>query len=784
MNTNEPRGVTLPSLRLNLNEKTALLSGRDFWTTQDYSSRGVPSVRFADGPSGLRIEAGNGNRSEMENTLPATGFPSLSALACSWDGGLVYAVGTALGEEAASAGVNVLLGPGVNLKRNPLCGRNFEYFSEDEYLAGSLAAQYIQGVQSTGTAACVKHFAVNGREFARTIYSSEVSERALREVYLVPFEMAVTQGGVACVMTAYNKLNDKFCSENKWLISDILRCEWGFDGIVISDWTGTSDRVAGVKAGEDIEMPRCAFSAEQLKNAVLSGNLAEEEIDSCVNRIAAFAQKYSRAAQPPCDMSAHLALARTAAQNCAVLLKNSVLPIRGGSSVAVMGDLCVNPHLQGGGSAKVNFNASDDILSCLRSRFVVTGFARGYQSDGRRNAKLIAEAVKLSKTAEHAVVFVGLSDMDDAEGGDREDMLLPACQTELLSALAAEGVHPIVVLFSGSAVDTSWDESCAAVLYMPLTGAGTGGAVADLLCGSAVPCGKLAQTFPISYEDVPCGAEYAKDPYICRYEEDVLVGYRWYDAAEVAVKYPFGHGLSYTQFEYSRLSATESGVAFRVKNIGFTAGAEVAQVYVYLPDCGVCTPVKKLMGYEKVYLQPGQEQVIFIPLNKNVLRIFDENTHSFAIYGGEYGIGVGASSRDIRLYSVIQINGQSAPSAGAGIAVRERLIAYVMAKDKTASPAPQPVGREVITLHSPLIDLKRANGVTGRLIYRIADWYCTGKKNTALLTFRYIRVRSAMQYAGFYLAQAHGFVDMCNGRFFSGLRKIITGKERRKENKK
>ena len=278
MNTNEPRGVTLPSLRLNLNEKTALLSGRDFWTTQDYSSRGVPSVRFADGPSGLRIEAGNGNRSEMEK------YPSRNGLSLALCAGLLVGRRTCVRRRHSPRRGGGLrrrkrtAGPGVNLKRNPLCGRNFEYFSEDEYLAGSLAAQYIQGVQSTGTAACVKHFAVNGREFARTIYSSEVSERALREVYLVPFEMAVTQGGVACVMTAYNKLNDKFCSENKWLISDILRCEWGFDGIVISDWTGTSDRVAGVKAGEDIEMPRCAFSAEQLKNAVLSGNLARRRL--------------------------------------------------------------------------------------------------------------------------------------------------------------------------------------------------------------------------------------------------------------------------------------------------------------------------------------------------------------------------------------------------------------------------------------------------------------------------------------------------------------------------
>ena len=775
------QGGVPASARLNLSEKTDLLTGRDFWTTQDYSSRGVPSLRFADGPSGLRIEAGDGTRSEMGNTLPATCFPSLAALASSWDRRLLNAVGTALGEEAAASGVNVLLGPGVNIKRNPLCGRNFEYYSEDEYLAGSLAAQYIRGVQSTGVAACVKHFAANNREFARTAYSSEVSERALREVYLVPFEMAVREGGAAAVMTAYNKLNGTYCSQNKWLISDILRGEWGFDGIVISDWTGTSDRVEGVKAGMDVEMPRCAFTPEQLKAAVLCGSLDERDIDCCVDRIAAFARRFSRPASGMFDAEGHLSLAREAAGQCAVLLKNQgALPFKKGSSVAVIGGIAEDLPIQGSGSAKVNASSADDVLACIRQKFVVTGFARGYERSGARSKKLIAEALSLAKTAENVILFMGLCGQDDAEGGDREDMLLPACQTELLYALEREGIRPVVVLCAGSAVDTSWDDRCSAVLYLPLTGAGTGGALGGLLCGEINPCGKLAQTFPLSYGDVPCGAEYARSPYIYGYEDDILVGYRWYDAAEVAVKYPFGHGLSYTSFEYSRLSATESGIAFRVRNTGNCPGAEVAQVYVYPPDCGAAYPVKKLFGYEKVFLRPGEECVVFIPFDKNILRVYDENTNSYVIYAGEYGIGVGASSRDVRLFAPVNVNGVQAPGGGEGRAARERLIAGVMAKGRDVRLAEQPSGTAVIDMYSPIIDLKRAKGLFGRLIYRIADRWCTRKKDKTLLTFRYMSVRSAMQYAGFNLARTHGFIDICNGSFFKGLKKLVTGKEGKK----
>lgn len=743
---------------------------------------GIPSVRFSDGPHGLRTQVGAADNFGLSGAMPATCFPCLVAVGSSWDKSLARAMGERLGEEARAFGVNVLLGPGVNIKRNPLCGRNFEYLSEDAFLAGGLAAEYIKGVQSNGVSACVKHFACNNRELARNVCSSEVSERALREIYLPAFEAAVKEGGVSAVMTAYNKLNGTYCSENAWLISGILRGEWGFDGIVVSDWTGTSDRAAGVAAGQDIEMPCCNFTPEELEAALSNGKITENDVYACLDRLKRFGERYAFTEKSEYDEKEHLEFARSAAAQCAVLLKNEgVLPITKGSRVALIGDLAANPHIQGGGSAKVTPQHIDDIVGCISRKFDLSGFERGYERSGKRNEKLLKRAVKLAQSSRQTILFLGLTDREDAEGADRDSLMLPVCQLELLQRLAAAGVRPVVVLCSGSAVDMAWDALCSAVLYMPLTGAGTGTAVAELLCGDKNPCGKLAETFPVRYEDVPCAKLFASDPYICRYEEDIFVGYRWYDAAGLEVKYPFGHGLSYTTFEYSRLSATERGIAFRIKNIGACAGAEVVQVYICPPDCGFAYPVRKLAAYEKVYLEAGEERVVFIPLCRSSFSAFDANIGSFMVYSGQYGVQVGSSSRDIRLEDVITINGETPENVGFGAVERENIISGVRAAEQFASKSCEnraKKGRVTVTMESPLIELKNAKGAIGRLIYKIADFYCTSKKQTALLSFRYITVRAAMQVAGFNLARAHGFTDICNGKFFRGLKKIITGKEK------
>lgn len=761
-----------------LYKKAQYLTGADFWRSREMPEYGAPQVRFADGPHGLRVQAGASDNFGLERSLPATCFPTLAALASSWDTELVRGVGKRLGEEAAYFGVNVLLGPGVNIKRNPLCGRNFEYFSEDAVLASTLAAEYVSGVQSEGVSACVKHFACNNREWARTVYSSEVSPRALREVYLAPFEAAVVSGGVSAVMTSYNKLNGVYCSESKDLISGILRGEWGFDGIVVSDWVGTSNRAAGVMAGEDLEMPRCNLTADEVVLAVERGELSENDIDACNARLAAFAKKYARPAGKAFDGEEHLSFARQAAASCAVLLKNDgALPLEKGTEVAVIGDLASNPHLQGGGSSCVNISSADDILGCLRQKFSVN-FARGYRRDGKPSKKLKKRALEMARGAKTVIYFMGLTERDDAEGGDRQDLILPKNQTELLAEMYAAGVKPVVVLCAGSAVDCGWDKMASAVLYMPLTGAGTGGALSSLLCGEVNPSGKLAQTFPLNYGDVPCGAQFAADAYICSYDEDIFVGYRYYDSAHIAVKYPFGHGLSYTQFEYSDLKCEGGVCAFKVKNIGTRAGAEVAQLYICPPECGLAMPEKKLAAYKKIYLQAGEEKIVELAPDIFALRTYIEARNAFVIFGGEYSVKVGASSREIRLEGSMYIDGEPPIGAGGG-ELTEKIISQV--RQIKAPPARQnSKGRVEITLFSPLIDLKNAKGAVGRLIYRIADFYCTSKKQTALLTFRYITVRSAMQYAGFNLAQAHGFTDACNGHFFKGLKKIITKKEGKK----
>ncbi len=767
-------GGLSPAEKLELNKKVALLTGRDFWTTQDYSDFGIPSVRFSDGPNGLRVQAGSGDNFGLENSLPATCFPCSCLTACSWDRELLFALGQRLGREAAWFKVDVLLGPGVNIKRNPLCGRNFEYFSEDPYLAGELAAQYIRGVQSVGVSCCVKHFAVNNREWARTVYDVNVSERALREIYLAPFEAAV-EGGVRAVMTSYNKLNGVYCSENEGLISGILRGEWGFDGIVISDWVGTSDRVAGVKAGEDIEMPRCRLTPEELLSAVSGGKLSEEQIDACVNRIAKFANLRGRGGEPY-DAAEHLAFARRAAAAGAVLLKKSRLPLERGAEIAVIGALAGRPHIQGAGSARVNSSA-DDVLECLGAKFSVIGYERGYRSDGKRSKGLIRRAVRLARRAKNTVLFIGLGEQYDAEGADRENLFLPPCQTELIAALAAVGVRPVAVLCAGGVVDAAWDGCVSDLLHMHLAGAGMGGALASVLCGEEEPGGRLAESYPLRYEDVPCARSYAADPFSCEYKEDIFVGYRYYDAADIAVKYPFGFGLSYACFEYSDLRADCRGVRFTLTNTAARAGTEVAQLYLSPPDCGFAFPVKKLIGFEKVRLEAGESREIYIPMDKKCLRAYDENAGKWRIFAGQYGLHIGSSSRDIRLSAQIYAEGDAPENCGDGLKERESILRAVREDmPATAEGRGKKRERRVIDMHSPLIWLKDAKGAGGRLIYAIANFYCTSKKQRALLTFRYITVRSVAQYAGFNGAQAQGFIDICNGKFFRGLKRIITKK--------
>ncbi|MCD7729436.1 MAG: glycoside hydrolase family 3 C-terminal domain-containing protein [Clostridia bacterium] len=748
-----------------LQNKIKLLTGRDFWSTQDFPELGARTIKFADGPHGLRVQSGSADNFGLNGSLAATSFAENSSAACSWDEDLLFGTGERLGQEAAYFGAGVLLGPSVNIKRNPLGGRNFEYFSEDPYLTGRLAAAYIKGVQKKGVSCCVKHFAANNREFARTVCDSVLSRRALREIYLEPFEMCVKEGKAGAVMTAYNKVNGVHCSENEQLISGILRGEWGFDGIVISDWVGTHDRVAGIKAGEDIEMPRCKLSYGEIEKALLNGELSERDIDKCVSRIADFSQKWGKKTDI-CGFEEHSAYVQKVAESSIVLLKNDgVLPLKKRTKVAVIGAYAEDLHIQGGGSAHVNCKHKEDVLACLGQTFDIVGYERGYEFSGKRNKKLIKRAAKLASCADAVILFVGLNGSQDTEGADKSGISLPLCQTELIDVLAKTGKKIIVSLASGSSVHTDWDINVNALLQNGLFGQSGCKAFARILCGEVNPSGKLCESYPVSYGDLPCAESFGSDPYTERYAEDIFVGYRWFDGADISPKYPFGFGLSYTSFEYGGLTVDASGVRFTVKNIGTADGAEVAQLYISYPDCGLILPVKALKGFKKVFLHAGESAELFIPFDEYTFRIFDDILDSWRIFTGQYGIMVGSSSRDIRLECKVLVGGEDPAPCGD---TKQDIIEAA----KKATPHMQEDDvRQEITLYTPFIKLKNAKGAGGRLLYRVADKVCS--KNPAMQTFRYLYVRSIAQYAGFNGTQAQGLLLVCNGHFFRGLKKII-----------
>ncbi|MCD8372065.1 MAG: glycoside hydrolase family 3 C-terminal domain-containing protein [Clostridia bacterium] len=758
------------SVSADLQNKIKLLTGKDFWNTQEYPQFNARSFRFSDGPHGLRLQSGSDDNFGLNGSCPATCFEENSCAACSWDEDILYGAGVRLGQEAAYFGASVLLGPAVNIKRNPLCGRNFEYFSEDPYLTGKLASAYIKGVQQNGVSCCVKHFAANNREFARSVCDSVLSERALREVYLLPFEMCVTEGEVGAVMTAYNKVNGVHCSQNKWLISDILRGEWNFDGIVVSDWVGTCDRVEGVKAGEDIEMPCCPLSCEELENAVKEGKLNEEDIDGCVKRISAFSQKWTGSVRE-CDFDEHSDFARRCAENSIVLLKNDgVLPLKKGVKVAVVGELAQKPHIQGGGSAKVSCKHTEDILSCLKEKFEVTGYEKGYSLSGKYSKKLLKRAVKLAKGADAVICFSGTCDRQDTEGADKSGISLPLCQTQLIKELAKTGKKVIVCLACGSAVQMEFDCDADALVYSGLYGQSGAKALSDILCGDVCPSGKLAESFPVSYSDLPCSGVFGSDAYKEEYKEDIFVGYRWFEGAGISPKYPFGYGLSYTDFEYSDVETDENGVSFTIKNAGSVDGKEVAQVYVSFPDCGIAQPAKVLKGFKKVSVKAGESVAVYIPFDEKTFRTFDEKRGAWRIFAGEYTILVGSSSRDIRLVRNIKVDGEQ-PECGGGYLKRQKIIEE--AKRVQPERAEEDATRIEITLYSPFEQLKRAKGAGGRLLYFIGSKIFSSKKNPSLQTLRYLYMRAVAQYAGFNGPQTQGLLLACNGHFFKGLKKII-----------
>ena len=649
---------------LTLEEKCALLSGAETFKTRGMPEHGIPQIWLSDGPHGLRKQAGESDHLGLNPSVPATCFPTASAVANSWDAALGEEIGAALGEEAAAQEVSVVLGPGLNMKRNPLCGRSFEYFSEDPYLAGKLAAGYIRGIQSKGVAACPKHFAVNSQETRRMASDSIVDERTLREIYLTGFEIAVKEGHPRSIMSSYNLVNGTYANENKHLLMEILRGEWGFDGAVITDWGGSNDHALGVKNGSTLEMPAPGGdSVRELLAAVESGKISESDIDARLSELLplVFDTKAALDAAPrEFDAAAHHALARRAAAESLVLLKNegSLLPLAAGSKVAVLGDFAKNPRYQGAGSSMVNSTQVDVLLDKLiDSELNVIGYQQGFDRHGKPDAALQKSACELATQADTVVLCMGLDEIAESEGLDRSNLRLAQNQVDLLQAVAAVNPKIVVVLYSGSVVETPWLDNCQALLYAALGGQAGAGAVADALTGKVNPCGKLAETWPLAYADVPSAADFATRRKTVEYREGLYIGYRYFTTAEKAVRFPFGYGMSYTTFAYSDMAADEQGVSLTVTNTGSVAGTEIVQLYIAKKNSELFRPVKELKGFARVTLAPGEKQRITITLDDKAFRFWNVKANRWEIEGGEYELLVGASVEDIRLCEKISVHG-------------------------------------------------------------------------------------------------------------------------------
>ena len=649
---------------LTLEEKCALLSGAETFKTRGMPQHGIPQIWLSDGPHGLRKQAGESDHLGLNPSVPATCFPTASAVANSWDAALGEEIGAALGEEDAEQEVSVVLGPGLNMKRNPLCGRSFEYFSEDPYLAGKLAAGYIRGIQSKGVAACPKHFAVNSQETRRMASDSIVDERTLREIYLTGFEIAVKEGHPRSIMSSYNLVNGTYANENKHLLMEILRGEWGFDGAVITDWGGSNDHALGVKNGSTLEMPAPGGdSVRELLAAVESGKITESDIDARLSELLplVFDTKAALDAAPrEFDAAAHHALARRAAAESLVLLKNedSLLPLAAGAKVAVIGDFAKNPRYQGAGSSMVNSTQVDVLLDKLiDSELNVIGYQQGFDRHGKPDAALQKSACELATQADTVILCMGLDEIAESEGLDRSNLRLAQNQVDLLQAVAAVNPKIVVVLYSGSVVETPWLDNCQALLYAALGGQAGAGAVADALTGKVNPCGKLAETWPLAYADVPSAADFATRRKTVEYREGLYIGYRYFTTAEKAVRFPFGYGMSYTTFAYSDMAADEQGVSLTVTNTGSVAGTEIVQLYVAKKNSELFRPAKELKGFARVTLAPGEKQRITIMLDDKAFRFWNVKANRWEIEGGEYELLVGASVEDIRLCEKISVHG-------------------------------------------------------------------------------------------------------------------------------
>ncbi len=660
--------------QMTLEEKAAICDGADFWHLKGMEKYGFPSIMVCDGPHGLRKKDYSKKGDSLSNSVPAISYPTAATTAASWDPELLYEMGVALGKKCLKEEVGVLLGPGINMKRSPLCGRNFEYFSEDPVLAGELAAGFINGVQSQGVGTSLKHFCANNQETRRMTCDSVVDERALREIYLTAFEIAVKKAKPWTVMNSYNKINGFHGSENKHTQLEILRDEWGFDGVVVSDWGAANDRVLGLKNGNDLEMPSSAGSgAKKIVEAVKNGTLDEAVLNERALNMLNLIKKAADGAKPGYaynDADDQPFARKVAAQSMVLLKNNGILPLRKGGKVAVIGELARTPRYQGAGSSHINPTQLDNALEELQKAGYNIEFAQGYelkQKKAKNNAALAAEAAQLAARCETVLLFIGLTDEYEAEGFDRSHMNLPAAHDALVSEILRVNKNVVVVLAGGSPVEMPWNDGVAAILNSYLGGQAGAGAVADIISGAVNPCGKLPETYPMAYADTPAVNNFPGNPASVEYRESVYIGYRYYEKAKKAVRYPFGYGLSYTTFEYSDIKLDKASmtddetltVSFNVKNTGDVPGYEIAQLYVADKESTIYRPEKELKAFKKVWLNPGETKEIKLSLNKRAFAFYNVNISDWCVESGEFDILVGASSADIRLSATVNVSGST-----------------------------------------------------------------------------------------------------------------------------
>ena len=777
--------------KLNLEQKCALLSGAGTFTTRGCPKAGVPSITLSDGPNGVRKQAGAADHLGLNPSVPATCFPTAATVACSWDPALGEKIGRAMGEEAAAQEVAVLLGPGLNTKRSPLCGRNFEYFSEDPYLSGKMAAAYVRGIQSEGIAACPKHFAVNSQELRRMASDSVLDERTLRELYLTGFEIVVKEAAPKTIMSSYNLVNGTYANENAHLLQDILRRDWGFSGAVVTDWGGSNDHALGVKNGSTLEMPAPGGDAvRELLAAVQSGKITEADVDARLDELltlvldtSAAVQKHSRSF----DADAHHALARRAAAESAVLLKNDggILPLAAGARVAVIGDFAETPRYQGAGSSAVNSIKVDTLLDCLaQSGLQCAGFAAGFDRQGRPDADKKAQAVALAQKADTVLLCLGLDEIKESEGLDRVDMKLADNQIELLQAVEQANPNTVVVLNAGASLETPWLAHCRALVYGALGGQAGAGAMVDVLTGKVNPGGKLAETWANAYEETPAKDNFAGAGRTVQYREGLYVGYRYYQTAGVPVAFPFGYGQSYTSYAYSDLKVTADSVSLTVTNTGARDGAEIVQVYIAKPGAEIFRPVQELKAFARVPLAAGESRTVTLPLDDKAFRYWNTSTDGWEIEGGRYEVRVGASSADIRLTADVDIRGTNATDPYAGKALPHYKSGSVQnvpdAEWEALLGHPIPQDKVKIDRNMTLGELNHSRSPLGWLIWAVLTAllnasFKKGKPDLNVL-FQYnmpLRALAKMTSGAISMGMVDGIVLEAKGFWVIGLVRVI-----------